>query len=339
MVSVIVPIYKVEKYLRSCVDSILQQTFSDIEVILVDDGSPDGCGAICEEYVQKDKRVKVIHKENGGLSDARNVGIEVCRGNYIIFVDSDDCIHPQMVERLYNLLLKYQADMAICSFQDIDENEMPRYAKTDTQGEEHCFEKENIMNQLQTRNLLTVVAWNKIYKTQLFEKVRYPKGYIHEDEFVIHRLLHLCTRTVYTDEKLYYYRKRNDSIMGNISPKKIQDIFEAYEDRVRFLKEKHYRGILIDTQLQEMYLIIKYYKLVRTKVEYKELLSYMRKKFAELYLTKEIEDVLSTQLKKEYGVFYKSPIQYYAYMKSRQIYDNIKELIKKPLRLVKAYLT
>lgn len=334
MVSVIVPIYKVEKYLRSCVDSILQQTFSDIEVILVDDGSPDGCGAICEEYAQEDERVSVIHKENGGLSDARNAGLDVCRGDYIVFVDSDDCIHPQMIERLYNLLLKYQADMAVCSFQDIDENETPLYVKYDTQGKEYCFEKENIMNQLQSRNLLTVVAWNKIYKARLFEKIRYPKGYIHEDEFVIHKLLHLCTRTVYTDEKLYYYRKRGDSIMGNISIGKIKDIFTAYDDRIPFLEERHYGDIVTDTKLQLMHQVIKYYELMEKRPDAKELSDYMRNRFAELYLQKEVQEALTAGLKKEYGLFYKSPARYYAYVKKNKVCNRIKERIKKGLKSI-----
>lgn len=334
MVSVIIPIYNVEKYLEECVESVLCQTYQNLEILLVDDGSPDGCGAICEEYAQKDKRVKVIHKENGGLSDARNAGLDVCRGDYIVFVDSDDCIHPQMIERLYNLLMKYQADMAICSFQDIEENEMPLYAKYDVQGKEYCFEKENIMNQLQSRNLLTVVAWNKIYKARLFENIRYPKGYIHEDEFVIHKLLHLCTRTVYTEEKLYYYRKRGDSIMGNISPKKIQDIYLAYEDRISFLEEKQYGRIITDTKLQLMHQITKYYKLIKKIDDANELLAYMGDKFAELYQQKEVQEALTAELKKEYGLFYKSPVRYYAYVEKNKICNTIKERIKKGLKRI-----
>ena len=334
MVSVIIPIYNVEKYLEECVESVLCQTYQDLEIILVDDGSPDGCGAICEEYAQKDKRVRVIHKENGGLSDARNAGLNVCRGDYIVFVDSDDCIHPQMIERLYNLLLRYQADMAICSFQDIEENEMPLYTKYDAQGKEYCLEKENIMNQLQSRNLLTVVAWNKIYKARLFENIRYPKGYIHEDEFIIHKLLHLCTRTVYTEEKLYYYRKRGDSIMGNISPKKIQDIYLAYEDRISFLEEKQYGRIITDTKLQLMHQITKYYKLIKKRDDANELLAYMGDKFAELYQQKKVQEALTAELKKEYGLFYKSPVRYYAYVKKNKICNTIKERIKKGLKSI-----
>lgn len=334
MVSVIIPIYNVEKYLEECVESVLCQTYQNLEIILVDDGSPDGCGAICEEYAQKDKRVKVIHKENGGLSDARNAGLDVCRGDYIVFADSDDCIHPQMIERLYNLLLKYQADMAICSFQDIGENEMPLYAEYDAQGKEYCLEKENIMNQLQSRNLLTVVAWNKIYKARLFENIRYPKGYIHEDEFIIHKLLHLCTRTVYTEEKLYYYRKRGDSIMGNISPKKIQDIYLAYEDRISFLEENQYGRIITDTKLQLMHQITKYYKLIKKRDDANELLAYMGDKFAELYQQKEVQEALTAELKKEYGLFYQSPSRYYAYVKKNKVYSTIKERIKKGLKSI-----
>ena len=122
MISVIVPVYKVEKYLRQCIESIQRQTYSDLEIILVDDGSPDGCPAICDEYARNDKRIKVLHQENGGLSVARNVGLDIAKGEYIAFVDSDDYIKENMYEMLYNKIVMEDADLIICSYDKVDEN-------------------------------------------------------------------------------------------------------------------------------------------------------------------------------------------------------------------------
>ena len=205
LISVIVPIYKVEAYLKKCIKSIQNQTYSNLEIILVDDGSPDGCGAICDRYAKEDTRIRVIHKENGGLSDARNKGLDIATGEYILFVDSDDYIHPQMVEILLQHLEVVDADMAVCGFKTVEENEevifdcfdicetAGREKKTEVVGIDagEVFEGQAVMNNLQYKNLLTVVAWNKLYKAELFAELRYPKGRVQEDEFLVHHILHL----------------------------------------------------------------------------------------------------------------------------------------------------
>lgn len=333
MVSVIVPIYKVEKYLRSCVDSILQQTFSDIEIILVDDGSPDGCGAICEEYAQKDKRVRVIHKENGGLSDARNAGLDVCRGDYIVFVDSDDCIHPQMIEKLYQYCEKYEADLAICEFQEFQEGTQPdRKILRDEIPDVKIIEKTEIMTQLKSRNLITVVAWNKLYKAPLFTSLRYKKGYLHEDEFLIHQILQKCNRIVYTNERLYYYLRREGSITGRISMKYIQDELKAYQERVEFLERNSYTEMKIETQKQILHKIIYYWPYMCNSDEGRELYEKLKRIFEKYFSDADVKKALTSTQVREYEIFQKNEKKYFRNIRKNEIKENIKSMLRTLLK-------
>ena len=173
-ISIVVPVYNVEKYLQECIDSIMAQSFTNFELILVDDGSGDRSGEICDIYSQKDARVKVIHKSNGGLSSARNAGIHIAKGEYIGFVDSDDCIEKEMFAELYKAVRKYQSDIAVCSFAQIDEN--------GRRGEHFSdFDTEMILSRMQAQekyfqgyaqSMIYTVAWNKLYRRSLFEKSR-----------------------------------------------------------------------------------------------------------------------------------------------------------------------
>lgn len=234
LISVVVPIYKVEKYLPKCVESICRQTYKNLEIILVDDGSPDQCGKLCDEYAKKDGRIKVIHKKNGGLSDARNAGIEVATGKYIGFVDSDDYIHPQMYEILYNGVKDNKADLSICKFININENEVIenhniRNAKwvaltTDQEKFEYALGE--------FTTVCFTVAWNKLYKSELFEQIRYPYGKIHEDEFTTYKTIDLAETVAYTEEELYYYVQRQGSIMDNGFDKRSLHRLEAYQERM-----------------------------------------------------------------------------------------------------------
>ena len=178
-VSIIVPVYQVEKYIRQCVDSILAQTFTDFELILVDDGSKDGSGQICDEYAAMDRRVKVIHKENGGLSDARNRGMDQAAGNYFMFIDSDDYIAPTMLECLYKNILIEDADLAICNFLYLFENDRKKDFSTSMKSEVLCA-KEIFYNRKNERCYgIWTVAWNKLYKKEVFGKLRFRFGKYH----------------------------------------------------------------------------------------------------------------------------------------------------------------
>ncbi|REC32093.1 glycosyl transferase family 2 [Enterococcus pseudoavium] len=224
-ISIIVPVYNVEKYLEKCINSILKQTFTDFELILVDDGSPDNSGAICDQYAEKDARVKVIHKENGGLSDARNAGIEVAKGKYLGFVDSDDYIADDMYGLLYNNIVKEGADMSICGIYDVYEGKKP-------------IEKERIIKTVSSLeamilifegNNISVHAVNKLYKREVFKDVRYPVGKYHEDSFVIVDILDSCDKVVIDSIQKYYYIHRSDSINTEKFSMKQFDFIEAWE--------------------------------------------------------------------------------------------------------------
>ncbi|PJJ84049.1 glycosyltransferase family 2 protein [Mucilaginibacter auburnensis] len=244
LISVIIPIYKVENYLQPCVDSVLAQTYQNLEVILVDDGSPDNCGKLCDAYAEKDKRIVVIHKPNGGLSDARNAGLDVCKGELIAFVDSDDLVHHQFIELLYNGLTKNNADMAFCGvskFYD-DDNVDDKITNSSANVNMVLFDQTQMFDELlfERRSVYEhIVSWNKLYTKKIWDVLRFPKGRIHEDEFVIHHILDLCEKITYIDSALYFYRQRKDSIMFvKRTAKQLLDKYYAFEDRKAYFRKK-----------------------------------------------------------------------------------------------------
>lgn len=231
-VSVIIPVYKVEPYLRQCIDSVLAQTYRNLEIILVDDGSPDECPAICDEYAKNDARVRVIHKENGGLSDARNAGIRAATGEWICFVDSDDMVHPQMIELLMCLLVSDRTlKIASCGFERFCKNEI---------GPRHYTERNHSVLSLKDFMLkhCWTVAWGKIYHRTLFENIAYPVGRLHEDEFITYKLVYEAGKIALMDIPLYFYRQRKDSIMGQLSEKNILDVCDAFSERIIFFQDE-----------------------------------------------------------------------------------------------------
>ena len=240
-VSIIVPVYQVEKYIRQCVDSILAQTFTDFELILVDDGSKDKSGQICDEYARMDARVKVIHKENGGAADTRNRGMDQAVGNYVMFVDSDDYIAPTMLECLYRNMLNENADIAACNYLYFYENDRQKDFATNVKSEvltgaEIFYYRKNERNY----GFWTVV-WNKLMKRQTVGKVRFRSGKYYEDEFWANEIYQMDIKIVTIQECLYYYRQHENSTMR---PKKIArrlDLIEAYQERIYiYLKEQKY---------------------------------------------------------------------------------------------------
>lgn len=239
LISVIVPIYKVEKYLNRCVDSILSQTYKNIEIILVDDGSPDACGEICDGYIEKDSRIKVIHKENGGLSDARNAGIEAAYGEYIIFVDSDDYIVPTMIEEMIEALIASKADLCICNINYVDENgAVINNQNMRSPIKKGIYSRDDVLNFLVNDGYwFYVTAWNKLYKTNVFRNIRFRVGKYHEDEFLIHEIIDRCDKVVCLEDRLYNYVQREGSIMNTGYSIKNLDGIEAKAERLLYYIE------------------------------------------------------------------------------------------------------
>ena len=234
-ISIIVPVYDVEKYLENCIESILNQTFKDFELILVDDGSTDNSGKICDIYEKKDSRIKVIHKNNGGLSSARNAGLDIACGKYVGFIDSDDSIHPRMYEILYDLIKKYESDISCCNYKKIYDIFKDEYENVNSLEVIEMSNIEAIKNLYDKEiGVKLVIACNKLYRKNLFDNIRYKVGRVHEDEFMAHRILYNCKKITYVDNELYYYLQREGSIMSKKSYKRKVDALLSKSDRMRF---------------------------------------------------------------------------------------------------------
>lgn len=240
-ISVIVPVYNVEDYLQRCVQSILSQIHKELEIILVDDGSTDSSALICDKLACEDSRIKVIHKVNGGLSSARNEGINIATGEYIAFVDSDDYIDPHMYNRMLDSITNNNADLCICGTKWINEDGSLFTGTIQSVVKDEVLEGNCKFDKLcQEGSFYYVMAVCKLYKKHLFDGVRFPVGRIHEDEFVVHRLFSQCKRITCLQEELYYYVQRKNSIMhGSYSIKHLDAVY-AYLDRYLFFKKHHY---------------------------------------------------------------------------------------------------
>lgn len=236
--SVIVPVYKVEPYLQKCIDSILNQTFRDLELILVDDGSPDGCPAICDAAAQKDSRVVVLHRKNAGLSAARNAGLMMARGDYIGFVDSDDYIAPEMYEKLYDAMVYSDAQIAVCSYAYVDEQGNLLKDRRSPITEYEVLDRVQMMDRLGgNKSWYYITVWNRLYRRELFENIRFPLGRLHEDEYVAHYLYWACERIAVLPEDFYYYVQRGGSIMSQRTLKQCLDKVWGIFDRMDFAQD------------------------------------------------------------------------------------------------------
>lgn len=235
LISLIVPIYNVEKFLPGCIESIMGQTYENIEIILVDDGSPDSCPQICDEYAGKDARIRVIHQKNKGLSGARNTGIENAQGEYLIFVDSDDTVEPTMVEDLYTYATENDCAIVACGRNYVFEDGQVICKITDEKSKVYNFE--DAMHEMNTFTLFDMSAWAKIYKKELFESIRFPEGKLSEDYYIAYKLFDMAQSIGYVAKPLYNYLQRQSSISRN---KKINhDFAYAAKDQMEFLDSKY----------------------------------------------------------------------------------------------------
>ena len=246
LISVIIPIYNVEQYLPRCIDSVLAQTYENLEIFLVDDGSPDNCGRICDEYAAKDSRIKVIHKKNGGLSDARNTALDVCSGEYISFVDSDDYVSDDHIESLYRAIDKYHTRLAVCGIIRFDESGKSSidYAPSSI---EKCVSGEEMFETVWRPS-----ACNKLYHKSLFAGIRYPYGKLYEDLFIYHDILAQIEQLSFTGKNSYFYYYRQNSIINREYDVRNTDFIEGLDLRINRLRELKYYD-LADRQLVFMF--------------------------------------------------------------------------------------
>lgn len=240
MISVIIPVFRVEKYLDKCVQSIRNQTYRDLEIILVDDGSDDTCPSMCDRYAGEDTRIKVIHKANGGLSDARNAGIAVATGEYLSFVDSDDYIHPKMYERMMHVVEHNEGvDLVICPLQKIEEDDNLADQTGEVSNDYYIVNHDRLMQLMfEDSEGNFVVAWNKLYKRELWGELKYPVGKLHEDQFTTYIPLYYANKTGYMRDAFYYYRQRGGSIMSTFKERGALDELEAAKEKLAFFLTK-----------------------------------------------------------------------------------------------------
>lgn len=233
-ISVIVPIYKVEDYLHRCVDSIINQTYTNLEIILVDDGSPDNCPMICDEYAKKDSRIRVVHKKNGGLSDARNAGLDIATGEYIMFIDSDDFVDTEMMGSMMRNMIDDNVDMVVCNIKYVyEDREVVKYNQSD-----RILDRYEAMEEYLKDGVVQAVAWNKLYKKSLINNMRYKVGKTNEDEFFTYKIVDKTEKIYYNSRPFYNYIQRDSSIMGKYSIKRLDGVEASYE-RLNFIKKKY----------------------------------------------------------------------------------------------------
>lgn len=230
LISIVVPIYKVEEFLDRCIASLIKQTYSNIEIVLVDDGSPDECPAICDSWSKKDARITVFHKPNGGLSDARNYGSMNAKGEYITFVDSDDCVANTYIEYLYNMLKQEKADISCCNFEKflskIDFPDTQNENVTVLSGTEACFQMLN--------NVQLVIACGKLFPREIVIQNLFPTGRLHEDEATVYKMLYSASKVAVSDLKLYGYYQNESGIMHTYSSKNDEDLLITCKERMEF---------------------------------------------------------------------------------------------------------
>ena len=234
-ITLIIPVYKVEEFINRCVDSVIAQTYKDFDVVLVDDGSPDNCGSICESYASKDSRIHVIHQKNGGLSAARNTGIEWSLkhsdSRWLSFIDSDDWVHPQYLEALHSAVSTLKTDLSICGYYRTSGEELPEI-------KEYTFRMYDVRAFYLEEIVSATVSWGKLIKKSCFENLRFPEGKIHEDEFTSYRILFQYRQVAVVDQNLYaYYQNPNGIIRRNWSPARL-DHLEALEQQISYFKGK-----------------------------------------------------------------------------------------------------
>ncbi len=300
LISVIIPVYNVEQYLDRCLESVVNQTYKNLEIILVDDGSPDNCPKMCDEWAKKDSRIKVIHKQNGGASSSRNTGLDVMTGDFMCFIDSDDFIAKNYIEVLYNNLIETNSDVSMCMCCYVYEN---RKYKFNLENKRSVYSNESVYDLLfYDDSVERIVPWCKIYKKEIFENLRFKNVKIHEDELIMLDIFSRCKTIVKTYAQLYYYFQRNNSTMG---VKKFNEdnflIVDAVVERYNYFKNTKWENIALSRVLITIAYV--YYIAKRRKAG-KEMLKRIKSMYNEYYKQNQNKTL-------QHKLFYYFPNVYY----------------------------
>lgn len=236
LISIVVPVYNVESFLDKCIESLITQTYSNIEIILVDDGSTDHSGKICDRYSEENANIIAVHQKNQGLSGARNAGVKIAEGKYITFVDSDDYITIDFLDTLYASMVKYNADIAMCGPFKFYEDEQVR---SESIEREYTYTSQEAIGAMLYRKKVNSYAWGKLYRAEIVKEISFPEGKLFEDLFTIYKMYDLASVVIYIEKQMYYYRQRRGSIVNSVfEPKKMQ-LLEANKEILKFVKEKY----------------------------------------------------------------------------------------------------
>ncbi|WML45816.1 glycosyltransferase [Neobacillus sp. PS3-40] len=286
-VSIVVPIYKVEKYLNRCLDTIVNQTYTNLEIILVDDGSPDNCGKIADEYAQNDCRIKVNHKKNGGLSSARNSGMELATGDFTLFVDSDDWLEKNMIEKMLNISNEFKADVVQSAFYyAYDDHFLFDNRFYQKESPPIVLDNKSLMAELVVNERVKNFAWGKLYKMNVIKDIPFKEGVLFEDVFWAHKVMHRVNTYVILNQPLCYYFQRSDSIVTTYTPKNL-DMILGLKERQCFIEE-HYKELSIQANKVLLNNILIHYNLLLIN----------RKKDKEGVHRRELQQYIKTNLNK-----------------------------------------
>lgn len=262
LVTIIIPIYQAEEYVERCIQSVRNQTYKNLEILLIDDGSEDKSADICDRFAMLDSRITVFHKKNGGLSDARNYGIDRANGEYLAFIDADDYVTEDFIETLLDCCIRNKSDLAVCDYCQVKGEEIPRSLK----NSEREVTLEEALNEVCANSkghIMYTVAWNKLYQKNLFETIRYPVGKTHEDEAVIYKIYEKAQKIMVMDKKMYGYYMSPNGIMRRKYNKSRLDFLEIQKEKIYYFRDKNQKTYEIKSRQQFGESLIFHYYCVR----------------------------------------------------------------------------
>lgn len=300
LISIIVPVYNVEHYLSRCIDSIIKQTYQNLEIILVDDGSQDGSPAICDEYARKDDRITVIHKENGGAASARNAALKGAKGEYIFFLDGDDFIHPECIGRLYDISIAHQCDIVQC---DYEKGTADAFSTNEEIHSIKFYQKEQALTDFRYKT----IVWGKLLKRNTLNEIYFPEGKIYEDEAVYYRFTYRAAKIAITDDRLYYYYQTNQSVMRNKDEIQKDYFTNILEERIAFFEEKKEPQLVRSSIERYLVILMLYYASWRCNKRIKNDPQPLRQKFKENYKKLQSFRGTSYQLRLMFWLVYHFP--------------------------------
>lgn len=285
LISVIIPIYNVERYLYQCIESVLRQSYKNIEIILIDDGSTDESGKICDEFSKKDERIIVIHQKNQGIAEVRNRGVREARGEYIFWIDSDDYVSEDIIEELYNNVVQCEADISICNYTQGSERKY-HFELDKCEGQMECFDYKRgleLIYESSHFSFIMAASWAKLIKKSLYEGLNYPSGKIFEDIYMSHKLIRKCQKIVYTDKVMYYYYQWPASILGKKLYIEKLDYLGAFEERIHFFHELNLPELEEKARLQYLHALMWEYSRAKDILHNRMMVKHIKKEYRKYY--------------------------------------------------------